>query len=243
MTNATGKRVLALVRDADYAHPGEEAANRLLFAGVRQDPCRRLLDAGCGGGGTAAWVQRSGLGAATGLELDAETARMARERHPELLIVEGDMQRAGDVLWGPFDLIYSMTAIYAAPDLDSVFRRLGELAAPGAELRLLEYADPQGGFEAAAADRSTMSWWRPLAPRDLPRVLSAAGWASVSTRDLHPEFVFWYADLCRRIAARRDDIVHGFGRDWYDFVAGEYAAILDLVRRRALGGVLVRALR
>jgi SAM-dependent methyltransferase len=243
MTNATAKRVLALVRDADYAHPGEEAANRLLFARVRRDPCRRLLDAGCGGGGTAAWAQQHGFGAATGLELDAATARLARERHPELVVVEGDVQRAGDVLQGPFDLLYAMTAIYAAPNQDSVFRELGALATPGAELRLLEYADPHGRFAAAAAGRSTVDWWRPLAPRDLPRVLSAAGWTSVSTRDLHPEFVFWYADLCTRIAVRRDDIVRGFGRDWYDFVAGEYTAILDLVRRGALGGVLVRAMR
>ena len=48
MNNATGKRLLALIRDADYAHPGEEEANRLLFAGLVPDPRRRILDAGCG---------------------------------------------------------------------------------------------------------------------------------------------------------------------------------------------------
>ncbi len=61
MDNATGKRLLALVRDADYAHPGEEEANHLLFAGLAPDPRRRVLDAGCGGAGTAAWVQARGL--------------------------------------------------------------------------------------------------------------------------------------------------------------------------------------
>ncbi len=34
MNNATGKRLLALVSEGDYAHPGEEEANHLLFAGV-----------------------------------------------------------------------------------------------------------------------------------------------------------------------------------------------------------------
>ncbi len=61
INNATGKRLLALIRDADYAHPGEEEANRLLFAGLAADPGRRILDAGCGGGGTAAWVQAQRL--------------------------------------------------------------------------------------------------------------------------------------------------------------------------------------
>ena len=151
MNNATGKRLLALIRDGDYAHPGEEQANELLFAGVRPDARRRVLDAGCGGAGTAAWVQARGLGAVTGVEIDAATAELARERHPEVTVVEGDLQRAGAVLAGPFDLIYSMTAVYAAPDQAAVFRELGALAAPGAELRLLEYADPSGRF--ADSDR------------------------------------------------------------------------------------------
>ncbi len=160
-----------------------------------------------------------------------------------MTVVEGDLQRAGAALSGPFDLIYSMTAIYAAPDQAAVFRELGALAAPGAELRLLEYADPHGLFAAAAAGSPSWGWWHPLAPRDLPEILTAAGWTSVAVRDLHPEFVHWYRDLCRRIAAKRDEITRGFGREWYEFVAREYAGILEMVRAGVLGGVLVRARR
>lgn len=240
MNNATGKRLLALIRDGDYAHPGEEAANELLFAGVRPAPRRRVLDAG-GGGGAASWVQSRGLGAVTGVELDPATARLARERHPDVTVVEGDLQRAIAALTGPFDLFYSMTAIYAAPDQASVFRELGGLASPGAELRLLEYADPEGRFAEATSGSPTWGWWHPLVPRDLPEVLSSTGWTSVSVRDLHPELVHWYRDLCDRITGRRPVIEREFSCDWYDFVAREYAGILELVRARALGGVLVHA--
>ena len=241
MNNATGKRLLALVRDADYAHPGEEEANHLLFAGMTADPRRRVLDAGCGGAGTAAWVRARGYGTVTGIELDAATARLARERHPEVTVVHGDLQRAGNTLAGPFDLIYSMTAIYAVPNHPAAFRELGALAAPGAELRLLEYADPHGRFAAETRGNAGWGWWNPLAPRELPDILAAAGWTAVETRDLHPEFVRWYQDLCGRIPAKRPAIVREFGIDWYEFVAREYADLLDLVRDGTLGGVLVRA--
>lgn len=241
MNNATGKRVLALIRDADFAHPGEVAANELLFSGAQPDPRRRILDAGCGGGGTASWVQGRGLGAVTGIEIDAATARLARERHPEVAIVEGDLQRAADILDGPFGLIYSMTAIYAVPDQAAVFSELGALAAPGAELRLLEYADPEGRFGEMTSGDPSWGWWRPLAPRDLPGILAAAGWTSLRVRDLHQEFVNWYGDLCSRIHRKREEIVRDFGRGWYDFVASEYAGILGMVQGRALGGVLVTA--
>jgi len=241
MNNATGKRLLALVRDADYAHPGEEEASRLLFAGVARDPRRRILDAGCGGAGTAAWVQARGYGAVTGIEIDAATARLARERHPEVTVVEGDLQRASAALAGPFDLVYSMTAIYAAPDQEAAFRELGALAAPGAELRLLEYADPQGRFAAETCGNPSLVWWRPPHPRAFPDLLAAAGWTEVEVRDLQPEFVLWYRQLCRRIAVRRSAITREFGREWYEFAASEYAGILAMVRAGVLGGVLVRA--
>jgi len=108
MNSATGKRLLALVRDGDYAHPGEQEAIQLLLAGVRPDGRRRVLG---GGGGTAAWMQGLGYGAVTGIDVDAETVRLARERHPEVELVTGDLQRAADVLSGQFALIYSMTAL------------------------------------------------------------------------------------------------------------------------------------
>ncbi len=241
MNNATGKRVLALIRGADYAHPGEVEANRLLFAGVEPDLRRRVLDAGCGGAGTAAWVRERGLGGVTGIELDAATALLASKRHPEVTVVQGDLQQAGRVLTGPFDLMYSMTTIYAAPDQAAVFRELGALAAPGAELRVLEYADPRRRFAAATAGDPSLGWWHPLDPLELPGQLATAGWPTVEVRDLRPEFIHWYRELCLGIAMKRRAITDAFGRDWYEFVAKEYAGILDLVRAGVLGGVLVRA--
>ena len=243
MNNATGKRLLALIRGGDYAHPGEEEANELLFAGVRPDPSRRVLDAGCGGAGTAAWVQARELGVVTGIELDAATALLARKRHPEVTVVEGDLQQAGQVLAGPFDFVYSMTAIYAAHDQAAVFRELAALAAPGAELRLLEYADPRGLFAAATDGDPSWGWWHPLCPRELPELLTSSGWTAVEARDLHPEFVHWYRRLCARIAEKRREITREFGREWHEFVTREYEGILDMVSAGVLGGVLVQARR
>jgi len=243
MNSATGKRLLALIRDADYAHPGEVEANRLLFAGLAPDAGRRILDAGCGGAGTAAWVQAQGLGVVTGLEMDAETGRLARERHPSVTVVRGDVQRATEVLAGPFDLAYTMTVLYAVPDKAAMFEQLAALAAPGGELRLFEYADPDGRFATASPSRRSLSWWRPLRPEELPAQLAASGWRLTELRDLSRLFLGWYEDLCWRIAARRTAIARTFGAEWREFVTTEYEAILGRVRDGSLGGVLVTATR
>lgn len=241
MNSATGKRLLSLIRDADCAHPGEEEADRLLFAGLAPDLERRVLDAGCGAGGTAAWVEAQELGVVTGLEIDAATARLARERHPDVTVVEGDLQRAADVVPGPFDLSYAMTVFYAVPEKAAAFSQLAALAAPGGELRLLEYSDPAGRFAAAEPARESLDWWRPLRPGELPGQLAAAGWRLEELRDLSPLLRGWYEDLCGRIAGRRGSITREFGAEWYDFVAAEYGAILGRVRDGSLGGVFVRA--
>jgi SAM-dependent methyltransferase len=243
VNSATGKRLLALIREGDYAHPGEEEADRLLFSGLAPDPTRRVLDAGCGSGGTAAWVQAQGLGAVTGLELDPETARLARERHPRVTVVEGDLQRAAEALHGPFDLTYSMTVLYAVPDKEAAFSQLAALAAPRSELRLLEYADLQESDQPPLTGRESLSWWRPLRPQDIRGQLAASGWHITEQRDLSPLFHRWYVELCARIAGKREAIVREFGADWYQFVLAEYESVLDLVRGGRLGGVLVRASR
>ncbi len=51
MNSPMGKQILALIRDGDYAHAGEEEAIELTLKNVSKDPGRRVLDVGCGRGG------------------------------------------------------------------------------------------------------------------------------------------------------------------------------------------------
>ena len=60
MNHPDGKRLLAAVRDGDFAHAGEEAAVRMAWKRLPKRPDQSCLDAGCGRGGSAALVQSSG---------------------------------------------------------------------------------------------------------------------------------------------------------------------------------------
>lgn len=243
LASAAGKRLLAALRDGDWAHPGEEEAVRLLLGGLAPDPRRRVLDAGCGAGGTAAWLQEHGYGRVTGLELDPATAALARERHPEVVVAVGDVQEAARVLAGPFDLLYTMTVLHAVPDQRAALAQLAAVATPGAALRLFEYSDPAGRFAAAAAARGRFADWRPLDPRRLPGLLAATGWRLDGLRDLAADFARWYDDLLARLAARGEALSAAFGRALVGLAAAEYAAIRDLLREGALGGLLACAHR
>ena len=84
MNHPDGKRLLAAVRDGDFAHAGEEAAVRMAWKRLPKRPDQSCLDAGCGRGGTAALVQSQGWGQVVGLDIDAETISFVAERLPGL---------------------------------------------------------------------------------------------------------------------------------------------------------------
>src|ERR1700679_1547306 len=69
MNNFDGKAFLATVRGEDFAHAGEEEAIDLAFAGIGAQPDWQVLDAGCGRGGTADYVNRHGWGNVVGIDI------------------------------------------------------------------------------------------------------------------------------------------------------------------------------
>ena len=87
MNDPDGKRLLAAVRDGDFAHAGEEAAVRMAWTPLPKRPDQGCLDAGCGRGGTAALVQSEQWSQVIGLDIDAETISFAQSAYPSVKFV------------------------------------------------------------------------------------------------------------------------------------------------------------
>src|SRR5258707_15213507 len=79
-----GKRLLALARGADYAHAGETEAIDMVWSGLLKSRTQNVLDAGCGRGGTAAYMYRAGRGRVTGIDIEGESIVRTREAYPEI---------------------------------------------------------------------------------------------------------------------------------------------------------------
>ena len=84
MNSFRGKQVLALLRDGDFAHAGEEEAIERTLREVPKNPERAILDAGCGRGGTAAYMQRNRWGQVTGIDREPRSIAHARDTYPEV---------------------------------------------------------------------------------------------------------------------------------------------------------------
>jgi SAM-dependent methyltransferase len=193
MNHPDGKRLLAMLRDGDFAHAGEEAAVRMRWERLPQRPDQSCLDARCGRGGTAALVQSERWGQVTGLDIGSETISFAQSAYPSVKFVAADVTCAGELFPGKFDIVYAFNAFYAFPDQQAALSAL-RLAARSKAIRcLFNYIDRGGFTETSFAGKRETLLWRLLSQKSLSSELDRAGWSLGEWIDISAHYDTWYS--------------------------------------------------
>lgn len=242
MSSLTGKRILSLIRDGDFAHPGETEAIDLLLDGLPRDPARRVLDLGCGLGGTAALIAERGYGQVSGVDADPETIAYAQRTYLGQFFTCAGASDVSRAVAGPFDAIVMFTAFYCFPDQAQALKECRALVRPGGELRLFDYTTATWNTEARDFCAGyARGCWKPLVIDEVDSFLESNGWRTTVRRDLTGEFRRWYQDLLERIEARRDRIVEAADERWYEYAHQRYADLLTAIEQGTIGGGIVHA--
>ncbi len=243
MSSLTGKRILSLVRDGDFAHAGETEAVDFVLDVMTRESSRRVLDLGCGLGATAAMIAERGYGQVTGVDIDPGTIDYARRSYPGVAF---ECASAGDVsaaVTGPFDTIVMFNAFYGFPDQAKTLRECRALAAPRGELLVFDYTTP--AWNDTARDFCTSyargGYWHPLVLDRLADEFAAHGWRLDSVRGLNDEYRRWYRTLVATIDARRDRIVAASDEEWFAYARWRFTALLAAIEAGVIGGAIVRA--
>jgi 2-polyprenyl-3-methyl-5-hydroxy-6-metoxy-1,4-benzoquinol methylase len=153
-------------------------------------PLGRVLDVGCGGGGTAGPLRAAGAERLVGIELDPEAAERARATFDAVHTGRAEEQVAG--LDERFDTILCYDLLEHLPDPAALLRALGAVAAGRARLHVsvpnarhwtlardLVVRGTFGYAEAGHRDKTHLRWFT---RRDLVELLSATGWPVVAIR-------------------------------------------------------------
>jgi len=239
MNSFQGKRVLAMVRDGDFAHAGEEEAIERAMREVPKDPNQCILDAGCGRGGTAAYMQRNGWGQVTGIDVEAESIAHAQEVYPDLTFVSCNINELALHLDRCFDVITLFNVLYALPDHAGGLRSLADRGKPKARLVIFDYVD-RGGYQGAPFVNPGIPFL-PNPPRleGLTETLETGGWRLQEVRELHDDYERWYVALISQIKAKRDAIERLVGPDGFEHVLGRYGGLLSEIREGRLDGAVI----
>ena len=104
------------------------------IAPLLPDSCGDVIELGCGGGSTLAWLKSSGMARhTTGMELCAEPAAAARQRVDR--VIEGDLDVALQVLQGEsYDMVLCLDVLEHLVDPWNTVQRMYELLRPGGSI-------------------------------------------------------------------------------------------------------------
>ncbi len=236
MDEHDGKQFLATVRSADYAHAGEAEAIDLAFTTIAAaQPDWRVLDVGCGRGGTADYVNRRGWGHVVGVDIDRDAVEYAQSRFANVEFNVCNMHQVGERFPNQFDLIYLFNAFYAAADKPSALASFRQSAKSGGTLCIFDYVyyQPAESLPAVFLDQ------KPVTPEDLARSLKDSAWEPYVNRNLDEEYIEWY----RKFLKSFDDpsLAKTYSPDVIEGVRIKYMELLNSLEKRILGGVLLLA--
>ncbi len=243
MNSYLGKRILALVREGDFAHAGEEEAIERALAAVPKDAGRQILDAGCGRGGTAAYMHEHGWGHVTGIDIEPKAIDYASATFPASTFACCDIADVASCLPSHFDLVTVFNVLYAISDQGAALRALASRVMPNAHLIIFDYVDPGHYQQTAMRDGDIMFLPNPPRRSHLGDLLESGGWQLQSVEDLSGDYVRWYEALVGKIEMKRAGIEELAGADGYAHVHSLYSGLLAAVREERLGGALIRGVK
>jgi phosphoethanolamine N-methyltransferase len=201
-----------------FISPGGADSARACIARLDLKPGMRVLDVGCGLGGSAFLMAREHGVAVHGIDVSANMLASARERLRALGLASQVTLEHADVLALPatarYDVIYSRDVFLHIHDKARLMARLHRMLSPGGLLFFTDYGrgEAKSGAEFAAYiaqrqyDLRTIGEYRAL--------LEQAGFVQVMAQDHTAEFVSILQVELARIA---DDAAHAdTRRSWLD---------------------------
>ena len=242
MNMPKGKELLALIRKGNYAHPGEEEAIDRILNHLKQDPHRRILDAGCGRGGTAFYMHNKGFGEVVGVDIDPVSISYAISAYPDLDFFCHDLCKISALksITGLFDFICMLTSLYAISDKHKALSELRSLVNPGAELVIFDYATMDEKPYRIPEREESDPWFPVYVPR-MEETLDESGWELLNIQDTSSDFIRWYRDLVNRIESNREEIIRIGSEEWFAFMSSFYSGLLNALKTKKLGGTLLKA--
>ncbi len=240
MNSPIGKKILSMVRNGDYAHPGEESAIDLVLKNISKNQSNTILDVGCGRGGTADYIYNHGWGKVTAFDIDAESIKYAQDNFPQVNFFTSGIDELNQKLTKEFDIITLFTVFYALKQQKNVLISLNKVIKPKGNLIIFDYTDLTDNDASLQFHEDKDQVWQPIKIKEIKELFADTGWKITKIQDISNKFDQWYMDLVDKIEQKKDQIINYAGNTWYTFVFNFYSNMLKSIKQRKLGGVIIQ---
>jgi len=239
----TPRLLLAKVRNGDYAHPGDEEAIDLLLARAMNycvlTQSSKILDAGCGLGGTAQYVKNKTNAEVSGVDIDSVAIAHAKTTYAGIKFFTGDILNSQQVFSDQqFQLLYMFNVLYSIEDKVACLKNLAKNATPHAVLAIFDYTQTVS-TDLSMTDLAGKTMY-PLSLSDLKVIFDAAGWELVEILDLRDNYLKWYEQFLQKIVAMKEkELLNEFSQATYQRVFDTFSNLLQNLRDNTLSGALI----
>lgn len=238
-----GKRLVASVRGSDYAHAGEEEAIIRCFARFLKDSHRTILDAGCGQGGTAHFIQQQGWGKVTGFDVEEASIQYAKNHYPDIEFMTADVLDVKEKFpKQQFDLICLFNSFYAFPDQLAALKSLKTLAKADTHLMIFDYTDlSPTDNNPMVIKGDPLRAFTPIRLDNIKQMALTAGWECQEIQELNDEYKKWYKSLLDNLHHQKENIIRDFTEQGYLKAVSRYEKLYDAFEKKSLGGCVFYA--
>lgn len=230
-----------VVYGPDFVSPGGERCARDLIGLLDLEPGERVLDIGCGLGGSSFLMAREAGASVEGIDLSRNMIAMAEERLSRHGLADRVRFRHGDCLEldgrDPYDALYSREVFLHIHDKPRLFSVLARALRPGGRLLFTDYCcSPPPWSEAFEA--YVRQWGYSLhTPEEYAAQVASAGFVDVEALDRTDEFIAIHERELEALGEAR--LPEGKRRE----LAAGWQAKIDRARRGEQRWALFRARR
>lgn len=242
MRKYTGKHLLAYVREINYAHPGEEEAILNVMNNFAKYKQQKIIDVGCGLGGTANFIQKKGWGKVSGFDIESASIEYAKKTYSNIDFYTSDVESIGAMFQSEFDIVCLFTSFYAFHNQESSLLSLNKIAKNSACLAIFDYLDLcENKVNPLFRDANNASPFIPIKLNQMEKMLRKTGWQIEKSVDISDKFLIWYEQLLLKIVTKKDGLIAHFGENAYQKAYDTYKQMLDVVNNKEIGGIIVYA--
>lgn len=235
--------LLSTLRDGDYAHAGDKEAIDLVLKTILSINPNikngKILDVGCGFGGTLEYLKIQGFKALYGIDINQDSIDYARGKYAEINFTQMDALEA-DNLQGKLDLILLFNSIYAISDKARLLQVLNKIANPNAILVIFDYSVKDNKKALDIKDFAGKPMY-PIELTSFSQELTEANWNILQTNDLSTQFIIWYEQFLDKLQGQKKNLESKFLKTDIEQVENSFSYFLSELKTDKMGGIVIYA--
>lgn len=207
-----------------YISTGGYETTKEFVSRLNLKPGQKVLDVGCGIGGSAFYMAKEFGVNVVGIDLSSNMINLALKRREEVGVsveqVEFEVADATKREYPPhsFDVVYSRDTILHINDKHSLFTRLFKVLKPGGIIFISDYCCSEGEHTEAFKAYVKQRGYNLLSPKSYGKVLEDVGFTQVKADDSTDLFVESLKKELVKFETIKDDFVKEFSLEDYEYL-------------------------